>query len=289
MGWLVGFEPTYVRVTVVSVNRFTIATTKSLFIYPETGNSSSLKNMRSFWRLCISLELCLGLLALVCGTMAAGSFRLSGDYAAAINAMPLFSWLRQTPLTVSWWLWLSMALLALLAVNTALCSISTLRARWGRAGLIALFAPQLMHAGFLLIIVAHLLSATGSFMEQVVAFEGAVIRLPDGRLFAVNSIGIDTSPSGMPTAISTELTTVGAGAAPKRVSISPNHPWLSSGYGVYIKQAEEYPYRQALLEIHHEPGAAMALAGALLFIVGNMLLLYLRSNAGETASPGSAM
>lgn len=26
MGWLVGFEPTYVRVTVVSVNRFTIAT-----------------------------------------------------------------------------------------------------------------------------------------------------------------------------------------------------------------------------------------------------------------------
>ena len=28
MGWLVGFEPTYVRVTVVSVDRFTIATIK---------------------------------------------------------------------------------------------------------------------------------------------------------------------------------------------------------------------------------------------------------------------
>ena len=26
LGWLVGIEPTYVRVTVVSVNRFTIAT-----------------------------------------------------------------------------------------------------------------------------------------------------------------------------------------------------------------------------------------------------------------------
>jgi len=242
--------------------------------------------MRSFWRVCISLELCLGLLVLVCGTMAAGSFRLSGDYAATINAMPLFSWLNQTPFTASWWLWLSVTFLALLALNTVLCSVSTLRARWGRAGLMPLFAPQLMHAGFLLIIAAHLLSASGSFMEQVAVLEGSVIRLPDGRPFAVNSIGIDTSPSGMPAAISAELTTIGSGAAPDRVSISPNHPWLSGGYGVYIKQAEAYPYRQALLELHREPGAAMALAGALLFAAGNLLLLYLRSNAGEAASPG---
>jgi hypothetical protein len=34
MGWLVGFEPTYVRVTVVSVDRFTIATIKN-FGAPE--------------------------------------------------------------------------------------------------------------------------------------------------------------------------------------------------------------------------------------------------------------
>lgn len=242
--------------------------------------------MRSFWRLCISLELCLGLLALVCGAMAAGSFRLSGEYAAAINAMPLFLWLRQTPLAVSWWLWLSLALLVLLVLNTALCSVNTLRVRWGRAGLIPLLAPQMIHAGFLLIIAAHLLSATGSSMEQVVAYEGAVISLPDGRHFAVNSIGIDMSPMGMPTAVSSELATGGNGTASERVSISPNHPWLSGGYGVYIKQAEAYPYRRALLEIHHEPGALMALAGALLFMAGNLLLLYLRCNAREPAAAG---
>jgi len=241
--------------------------------------------MKSFWRWCISLELCLGLLALVCGAMAAGSFRLSGEHAAAINAMPLFSWLSQAPFAVSWWLWLSMALLFLLAVNTVLCSASTVTARLGRAGLLPLLAPQMMHAGFLLIIIAHLLSSTGGFKEQVVAVEGTMIRLPDGRPFAVDSIGIATSPAGMPTAISSELAT-GEDAAPGRVSISPNHPWLSGGYGVYIKQAEAYPYPRALLEIHREPGAAMALAGALLFAAGNLLLLYLRSNARETALPG---
>jgi hypothetical protein len=41
-----------------------------------------------------------------------------------------------------------------------------------------------------------------------------------------------------------------------------------------------------LLEIHREPGAAIALAGALLFVAGNLLLLYLRSNARDTAVPG---
>jgi hypothetical protein len=216
--------------------------------------------------------------------MAAGSFRLSGEYAAAINALPLCSWLAQTPLTVSWWLWLAMALLVLLAVNTVLCSIATIRTRWGRAGFIPLFAPQLMHAGFLLIIAAHLLSSTNGFMEQVVAVEGDVIRLPDGRPFAVNSIGIGTSPMGMPTAISSELMTGGNDAGFKRISISPNHPWLSGGYGVYIKQAEAAPYPRALLEIHHEPGAAPALAGALFFMAGNILLLYQRNGAGETQS-----
>jgi hypothetical protein len=53
---------------------------------------------------------------------------------------------------------------------------------------------------------------------------------------------------------------------------------------VYIKQAEVYPFKRALLEIHREPGAGMALAGALVFTVGNALLVWLRSRAKESSS-----
>ncbi|MBC7961702.1 MAG: hypothetical protein H7Y05_02015, partial [Steroidobacteraceae bacterium] len=67
----------------------------------------------------------------------------------------------------------------------------------------------------------------------------------------------------------------------RRVVIAPNQPWFSGGYGVYIKQAEEYPLRRALLEVHREPGAGMALAGALLFSVGNIVLLAVRSKTLE--------
>jgi hypothetical protein len=52
----------------------------------------------------------------------------------------------------------------------------------------------------------------------------------------------------------------------------------------YIKQAEAYPFKRALLEIHREPGAGMALAGALLFTAGNVLLVVIRSRQSETRS-----
>lgn len=233
------------------------------------------------WRWLISLELCLGLIALVCVVMAAGSFRLSGEYAAAINSMPLFAWLRETPLTISWWLWVTLILLGLLVLNTVLCSSETLRSRWGRGGMTALLMPQLMHAGFLLIVFAHLLSAMGSSLHAVEVREMEIAELPDGSKFGVAAISVITSPQGMPIAFSSELVT-NLNRPAERIVISPNHPWFSKGFGVYIKQAEAYPFKRALLEIHREPGAAMALAGTLLFTLGNIMFLAMRSRQSDS-------
>ena len=232
------------------------------------------------WRFVISLELCLGLLALVSVVMAAGSFRLSGEYAAAINSMPLFARLRETPLAISWWLWVVLVLLALLAVNTLLCSSETLWSRWGRGGWSALFAPQFMHAGFLLIVLAHLMSALGASFNAVTVGEMTLATLPNGSRFGVASISVVTSPQGMPLAFSSELVP-DVNRPAERVVIAPNHPWFHQGFGVYIKQAEAYPYKRALLEIHHEPGAATALAGSLLFTLGNITLVAFRSKQRE--------
>ena len=238
--------------------------------------------LKNFWRFCVSIELCLGLLAMICVVMAAGSFLLKGDYAAAINTLPLLVWLREVPVGASWWLWLTVILLALLVLNTILCSSDTLWSRWGRAGWLSLFAPQLIHAGFLLMVLAHLQSAYGGYMQQVVVAEGMVAQLPDGKQFGVAGIEVAISPMGMPTGFSSELVTNLNNPA-ERFTISPNHPWFSGGYGVYIKQAEGYPSKRALLEIHREPGAGMALAGALVFTVGNVLLVYLRSRSKESS------
>lgn len=232
------------------------------------------------WRLLISVELCLWLLSLVCVCMALGSFALSGEYAAAINSMPLFEWLLTVPVRISWWLWITLVILALLAINTSFCSLETLWSRWGKGALAVLLAPQLMHAGFLLIVVAHLLSATGSSLNSVEVGEMNLAALPDGTKFGVASISVNVSPQGMPIGFSSVLVPDISRPA-ERVVISPNNPWFFNGFGVYIKQAEAYPVKRALLEVHHEPGAAMALAGSLLFVAGNILLLIFRSKSRE--------
>jgi hypothetical protein len=236
--------------------------------------------MKKTWNYLISVELCLMLLALVCLAMAAGSFLLTGEYAAAINGMPLLVWLREVPFNVSWWLWLIVALLALLVLNTVACSYDTLRSRWSRAGALPLLAPQLIHAGFLLIVAAHLQSALGGYTQRLEVVEGSVARLPDGRLFGVAALNVNGAPGMMPSAFSGELATDLRNPRALQ-TISPNHPWLSCGYGVYIKYAESIPFKRALLEVHREPGAGMALAGAILFTFGNVVLLYLRSKSKE--------
>jgi hypothetical protein len=232
------------------------------------------------WRFLISLELSLGLLALVCVAMGTGSFSLSDEYSSTLNSMPLLIWLRSTPFYISWWLWVTLALLALLTLNTILCSSETLWSRWGRGGWSGLLAPQLMHAGFLFIVLAHLLSAVGSSLNAVEVGEMNLADLPDGTRFGVASISVTTSPQGMPLAFSSELVP-NVEKPTERVVISPNHPWFFNGFGVYIKQAEEYPIKRALLEIHREPGASMAFAGSLLFTVGNVMLLFIKSKQRE--------
>ncbi|OGU13531.1 MAG: hypothetical protein A2076_16535 [Geobacteraceae bacterium GWC2_53_11] len=233
------------------------------------------------WRVLISLELCLGLLALVCLSMAVGSFSLSGEYAAAINSMPLMAWLREVPFSISWWLWIAVVLLALLALNTLCCSSETLWSRWRTCNIASLLAPQLIHAGFLLIVLAHLGSALWSSHYSVEVGEMTLAALPDGSRFGIASISVATTPEGMPVGFSSELAP-DPNRPEVRVTISPNHPWFSHGFGVYLKQAEAYPYKRALLEIHREAGAGMALAGALLFAIGNVQLVAIRSKRQDS-------
>lgn len=228
------------------------------------------------WRVVTSLELCLGLLAVVCISMAAGSFSLSGEYAAAINSMPLMVWLREVPMATSWWLWITVVLFALLALNTVLCSSETLWSRRNTSNLSVLLPPQLIHAGFLLIVLAHLGSSLWSSHHSLEVGEMTLAPLPDGSRFGIASITVTSTPEGMPTGFSSELVPDPDKPA-QRVTISPNHPWFSNGFGVYLKQAEAYPYKRALLEIHREAGAGMALAGALVFTIGNILLVMIRS------------
>jgi len=197
--------------------------------------------------------------------LALGSFSRGSTEGAGLNEMPLFAWLARAPLSFSWWLWIAVALLVVLCLNALLCSIEALRK--GRS-----LAPQLMHAGFLLIALAHLLSAYGGFKQQFQLGEGGSIGFPDGERVWVERISAEVGPLGMMSAYRAQLR-VGNGA-PK--GIEPNQPLFHKGFGIYLKEVGLTPAPVALLEVHREPGAPAALLGALLFTLGNLMLLIQR-------------
>jgi hypothetical protein len=198
--------------------------------------------------------------------LAAGSF-LQGE-GSAINEVPLLVWLVEAPLGETWWLWVTVVLLVLLAVNTVLCSIESLR-RTSR--LLPAPAPQLMHLGFLLILLAHGLSARGAVKEAGLVREGTVITLPGGE-FSVGALTSREGPMGFPVDYGAEI----VDRSGLREVARPNHPVFRHGVGIYVKDVRLFPVPQAMLEIHREPGAGVALAGALFFTAGNLLLLAKR-------------
>jgi hypothetical protein len=227
---------------------------------------------KKFFNRLASLDLGLWLTGGVILFLGVGSFAGGGEGAGSINSMALFAWLAEVPLALSWWLWATIGLLALLALNTVLCSIESLRTKVGSSRFLSLIAPQVMHVGFLLIVLAHLSSAWGGSRHVLPVQEGETISFPGGGEVRLDGFRLETGPMGMPSAYSAEVRDPSGGTR----TASPNHPVFYRGYGIYLKQVALYPYRAALVEVHREPGAGLALAGALLFTAGNLVLLAVR-------------
>ena len=221
---------------------------------------------RLYTTLC-SLNLGLWLLTGVMLALAAGSFSRGSSESGGLNDMPLFVWLQHAPISFSWWLWICVALIAILCLNTLCCSIEALR-RKGRS-----IAPHLMHLGFLLIVVAHLFSAWGGFKQALQLGEGGAIEFPGGEMVRVENIAMEFGPMGMPTGYRAVLRLENGSSK----TVQPNSPMFHKGYGMYLKNVDYAPAPVALIEVHKEPGAAWALFGALFFTIGNLMLLARRS------------
>jgi hypothetical protein len=190
-----------------------------------------------------------------------------------MNASALFYWLGAAPLRATWWLWGAIGVLILLTLNTLVCSLDSLmRKREGRRFLL-IISPQIIHAGFLLLLLAHLVSAAGAAKQNVLAREGSRFRLPGGTTMVVRDVDVAVSSEGFPLDWRATVAYYKAGRALKEDVVGPNRPSFHEGIGVYIQDVRP---GAVLLLLSREPGAPWALAGAVLFTLGTLLLLALK-------------
>jgi hypothetical protein len=225
----------------------------------------------------LSLRTGLWLLLLLLCILLYGSFIMPfKEEFQALHVMPLFRWMTKNPLDVVWWLWASVGVLSLLTANTLFCSIESVVKKRGAKNLLLVLSPQVIHIGFLFVLLAHLLSSYGSSRETGFVADGTVVALEDGTSVFFEEIKAEVDSWGYISDWSAGVSYLRDGARFKNDVIRPNSPSFHDGFGIYIKTVRFQPYPVALIEISRDPGAIWALVGGILFLAGMTTLLALK-------------
>lgn len=233
--------------------------------------------MKRLLGILLSLRTAVVLLCALILLLFSGAFIMPArDEFLKIRETPMLLWLREQPFEISWWLWGALIVLALLTANTLFCSIESIIRKRKVTDWLLLISPQVIHIGFLFILLAHLFSSLGGFKTYVGAGEGTVLDIDDATTLQVKNINLSLTMDGYITDWSVDVVYMAGGKVLKQESLLPNKPSLFGGAGVYAKEFRANPEKAVLLEISREPGALWALIGGILFMAGTIILLALR-------------
>jgi len=203
---------------------------------------------------------------------------------APMNDDILFHWMRDIAsarLVYTWWFFAALAALVLLTINTLMCSMQAVMGRWSRADFLLRISPQIVHIGFLMILLAHLLGAGWGYRLSGMMPEGAYAPLPEERALRLVKIQVQKDAEGYVTDWSAEIDLFENNVRVMTGTLGPNQPFFHNGEGIYLKNLNFERGPAAFLVIAKDPGAIWALAGGVLFMFGSILLLVLKWKKAE--------
>lgn len=236
-----------------------------------------MKILKNFINFFLSLRTSLWLLAIILVLLLSGAFIMPGrEEFKALHSIPLFNWLTQQPLELTWWLWGLIFLLGLLACNTIFCSIDSIIKKRKVISWLLLISPQIIHIGFLFILLAHFLSSMGASQNAVTAMEGYSIPINEEVYLKINSINTDLDYYGYVTDWKVKVSYFTKERTLMNDTIRPNNPSLQMGFNINVRDIRAYPRKTILLQINREPGALWALTGGILFMTGIITLIALK-------------
>ncbi|MBI5675956.1 MAG: hypothetical protein HZC48_09065 [Nitrospirae bacterium] len=224
-----------------------------------------------------SLNTTIWFTALLIAAFLAGAFIMPGRKEfESIHSASFFQWLIEQPLTVTWWLWLSIAILSIIVINTLFCSIESVIKKRKVTQWLLLISPQIIHVGFLFILLAHLLSSIGGSQQMAAAGEGTFLKISENNSVLIKDINIQLSPDGYVNDWAVKIEYYLNNDMVKEDRIAPNSPSLYEGFNINLKDMRVVPTEAVLLQINREPGAVWALTGGILFMAGIVMLIALK-------------
>jgi len=231
--------------------------------------------LKRIYEFLLSLRTGLWLLALITLLFAAGAviMPLTEEF-QSIHSGSMLQWLNAQSIGVTWWLWAIMGLLALLSINTLFCSVESIIKKRKVTQWLLLISPQIIHIGFLFMLIAHLLSAAGGSQAFATMAEGSLIKVSEDKMVRIKDIRVDLDPSGYINDWEVNIEYIANGAVIDRSGIRPNSPSVRSDMNINVKKiVQVYPHKAVLIQVSREPGAFWALAGGILFTIGIVILI----------------
>jgi cytochrome c biogenesis protein len=235
------------------------------------------------WKLLCSLKLAIVLASVITLLTIGGSLLIpfNPKVFAGLDSMPLGSWVEEIAVRtpgMTWWIPVAGSLVVLLGVNTLCCFIDWLchlRARWRKCG------EYLIHLGFIMILGAFLWgSLAGSRSENNPLLVGQIKPLQrPGVYLKLEAFEPVFNKSGRPVDMLNTLVLYKGDQIVKRVQARTNHPltWnglviIPASYGQTMRGGRYLPY--SILTINYDPGANLALAGAVAMGCGVIVTLF---------------
>lgn len=199
----------------------------------------------------------------------------------------LIDWLRISSPTTSWWVIGLVASLALLVINTVVCSINSIRRGLGRKGLMALLTPHLVHLGVIIMLLGHLVTSVTGMRAEAVLAEGGHFSISESVGFTVKSIEIESSEE-----TGTLWRVLGSwtegGKEVQEAALSPGSPLYRKGIWIFIKSADINPH-QSILMAHRDPGAAIMGVGSALFALALVMLVIITRQGRTEGIPSDSI
>ncbi len=231
--------------------------------------------LRYVMRFLLSIKTAVWLLVSLLGLFLAGAFVMPQEEAfQLIHSVPLFNWLLEQPPRVSWWLWGCVGIIGMLTLNTLFCSIESIIKKRRAEKWLMIIAPQVIHIGFLFMLLAHLLSSLGGFKLFGIAGEGGILYVSSG-VFQISRINISTDRDGYIVDWSVEGDYRSEREERKGVLL-PNKPFFQDGTGIYVRDIRVFPRKEIVVEVSREPGGIWALTGGVIFMAGVLAIVVLR-------------
>lgn len=212
----------------------------------------------------------------------AGSLYLPNNLAffSGIDDAPLFDWLKSSgDIRLTWWIYGIVVTLSLVAVNTIACTVKSLieRLDWKNAAL--KLSPQIMHAGVLLTMLGHLLTAYIGLKTDLLIKQGEGKTIYMDKGLYLKDVKILKDSLGYDADWEVSIAWLENGKEINNEVLKAAHPSFLGNLGVFFKSATVEPEKSVQVRVSQDPGALWALLGGLIFSFGGLFFIYGRFNA----------